>query len=389
MVLDWIKHRLKGDYVIWTVVFILCMISTLVVYSAVSARAFRQTEGNTEVFLIRHVIYLCIAVSAIWIVHNVNYRYFSNISRFLLILSAVLLVYAFFAGVAINGASRWVRIPLLGITFQPSDLAKLALVSNLASLLAKRQKNIEDFKAALLPALLWSGGICLLIALSDLSSACVLMATCMLIMFIGRVKIKHLFNLIVICLIGIVFALKIGQRWETAKSRVQDWWAVVTGNLDKGDTDVPYQVERAYMAIASGGIPGTGLSNGQGRHSLPEAYADYVYAVIVEEGGLILGAIVLFLYIVLLYRGMVVLSKSQDPYGGLLATGLSFSLVVQAFVNMAVVVGLGPVTGLPLPMISMGGTSLLFTGVTIGIILSVSRANQLKEQNLGLAKKDE
>lgn len=360
---------------IWTIVFILSMISLLVVYSAVSARAFRQTDGNTEVFLIRHAIYLVIAISAMWITHKIEYKYFSVISKFLLIVSAVLLVIAFLNGVSANNASRWIRVPLIGITFQPSDLAKLALISYLASLLAKRQNDIDDFRNTLVPVFLWSGGICMLIALSDLSTACVLMGTCMLVMFIGRVSFKHLMSLVGICVFGITLALLVGSRGDTAQSRVKDWWAIVTDNIEAGDTEIPYQVQRANMAIAKGGLIGRGPGNSQERHFLPEAYADYIYAIIIEEGGFLLGFVILMLYVILLYRGMVVLSKSNEPFGGLLATGLSFSLVVQAFVNMAVVVGLGPVTGLPLPFISMGGTSLLFTGITIGIILSVSRSS--------------
>lgn len=386
--LKWLQHRLKGDPVIWTVVFLLCMISLLVVYSAVSARAFRQTGGNTEVFLIRHSVYLIIALTAMWFTHKMNYKYFMGLSKVLLVLSALLLAYAFMYGVVSGGASRWIKIPLIGVTFQPSDLAKFALISHLAGMLAKRQKDIADFKKTLIPALGWSGGICLLIALSDLSSACVLMATCFVVMFIGRVSFKHLMSIVLVCVVGIVIALKVGQRWETAKSRADDWWVVVTGNYESAQSDIPYQVQRANMAIASGGVIGKGIANGQQRYFLPEAYADYVYAIIVEEGGLILGFLVVGLYLILLYRGMVVMEKSQEPFGGLLATGLSFSLVIQALVNMAVVVGLGPVTGLPLPFISMGGTALLFTGITVGIILSVSRGTEKEEVSTGNVMKE-
>ncbi len=381
-IVEKIKERLRGDYVIWTIVFALSCLSILVVYSAVSARAFRQTGGNTEYYLFRHVFFLVISLLAMWMTHLVDYKYFSKLSHLLLWVSAALLIFTVFFGETTNQATRRLVVPFIGITFQPSDLAKLALISGLARMLSKRQKNIEDFKEAVLPMLLWCGVICGLIALSDFSTAGLLFLGCMVVMFMGRVSLKHILSLVGFIIIALALALSYGTRKETAQRRIHDWWAVMTD--DVGATEVPYQVEHANMAIATGGIFGKGYGNSQERYFLPEAYADYIYAIIIEEGGLLIGTLVLLLYLGLFYRGMRVMARSKDPYGGLLAAGLSFMLVIQALVHMAVVVGVGPVTGLPLPFLSMGGTSLLFSGVSIGVVLSVSRVNYEKEQSLNV-----
>lgn len=374
-----IREKLKGDPVIWTVAILLSLLSLLVVYSAVSAPAYKRFDGNTEYFLVKHSILILLSLSVMWMAHNINYNYYSRISRLLLILSVPLLLYTYFNGVNINQAHRWILIPIINQTFQTSDLAKLALISNLASMLAKRQKSIEDFKGSILPILIWCGVICGLIALADLSTALLLFATCMLIMFIGRVPVKYLMGLVGIGTIAISFALVFGQRAATASSRIKDWWAIVTGNISVAD--IPFQVEQANIAIARGGFWGVGLGQSQQRYFLPEAFSDYIFAIINEEYGLKISIVVILLYLVLLYRGMKIVAKSDKAFGGLLSAGLSFSLVMQAFANMAVVVGLGPVTGLPLPLLSMGGTSLLFTGFAVGIILSVSRGDT-KENDL-------
>lgn len=377
MIVEKIKERLKGDYVIWTIVFGLSCLSILVVYSAVSARAAREIGASTESYLVRHIFFLSLALFAMWVTHLIDYKYFSKLVQLLLWLSVILLVLTMFVGQETSNAIRRIEVPFIGITFQPSDLAKLALISGLARMLSKRQSNIEDFKASVLPMLLWCGVICGLIALSDFSTAALLFVACMVVMFMGRVSLKHLFSLVGFIVISLALALSFGRRGETAKNRIQDWWATLSGEV--GVTEVPYQVGHANMAIAKGGIFGEGIGNGQERYFLPEAYADYIYAIIIEEGGLLVGFIVLCLYLALFYRGMKIMAASKDSFGGLLAAGLSFMLVIQALVHMAVVVGVGPVTGLPLPFLSMGGTSLLFSGIAIGVVLSVSRVNQERE----------
>jgi len=359
----WVDNHLKGDPVIWAVVFALSLISILVVYSATGTLAFKRMS-NPETYLIKHTILVGVGLLAMWFAHKVDYRYYSKLSRFALWVSVPLLIYTFTNGVSINDASRWINVPVINASFQPSDLASLALITSLASMLSKRQQNIADFKESLIPILIWCGVICGLIALTNLSSAILLFLTCMLVMFIGRVPVKYLAMLVFVGALAGVAALKFGVRGETAKSRIEHFMS---------GSELPFQAKHARIAVATGGVMGKGPGQSQQRNILPHPYSDFVYAIIIEEYGMIGGVIVLILYLILLSRGMKAVVKSERAFGGLLSAGLSFAIVIQAMVNMGVVVGLGPITGLPLPLISMGGTSLLFTGLSIGIILSVSR----------------
>jgi cell division protein FtsW len=301
---------------------------------------------------------------AMWIAHRVDYRYYSRISRLFLWLSVPLLIFTWKFGTTINEATRWLTIPIINQVFQPSDLAKLALITNLAAMLSKRQQNIENLKDTLIPMLLWSGLICGLIALTDFSSAILLLTTCLLILFIGRVPVKYLALLMIIGILAGAIAFNFGQRRDTVISRIKEF-------IDP--TEIPFQAKQSYIAIATGGITGKGPGNSDQRNFLPHPYSDFIYAIIIEEYGITGGIAVLLLYLGLLWRGILTASKSDRAFGGLLSAGLSFALVMQAMINMGVAVGLGPITGLPLPLVSMGGTSLLFTGLALGIILSVSR----------------
>lgn len=363
----WTDKNIHGDPVIWIVVICLSIFGILVVYSATGSLAYRVADGNTEKYLIRHSLMVGISLLVMWVAHKIDYRYYSKITRYALIVSVPLLIYVWLYGDSVNSASRWIVLPFVGINFQPSDLAKLALIAALATMLAKRQQNIKDFKESLIPMLAWCGGICGLIAMTNISSAILLFVTCMLLLFIGRVPMKYLAMLAVVGVFAGLIAIKIGQRGTTAGSRVTSFLQ---------GTEVPYQVEQSYIAIATGGIMGKGPGNSVQRNVLPEAYSDFVFAIIIEEYGIIGGVIVLLLYLVLLYRGMRVVANSDRAFGGLLSAGLSFAIVIQALVNIGVVVGLGPVTGQTLPLISMGGTSLIFTGLSLGIILSVSRGER-------------
>ncbi|MEQ9467400.1 MAG: FtsW/RodA/SpoVE family cell cycle protein [Ekhidna sp.] len=360
---DWAYRNLKGDPVIWFIVLILSLFSILVVYSATGSLAYKMMDGNTEYYLIKHSVLVVVSLIAIWLAHRIDYRYYSKISRLVLWLCVPLLLFTWLFGSTINEASRWLTIPVINQAFQPSDLAKLALLVTLASMLSKRQQSIDDFQKAIVPMLFWIGLICGLIALTNFSSAILLFLTCTLVLFIGRVPVKYLAMLLVICMSFGSVAFMIGQRGGTAISRVEDFL----------NNDTPYQAKQAYIAIASGGVIGKGPGQSDQRNFLPHPYSDFIYAIILEEYGLIGGITILFLYLALLYRGMKAAEKNDRAYGGLLSAGLSFALVIQALVNMGVAVGLGPVTGLTLPFISMGGTSQLFAGLALGIILSVSR----------------
>lgn len=363
---DWLKANLKGDKQIWWIVAILTTFSLLIVYSSSGVKDFRNSPENT---LFKHIFQLFLALVFLWFAHRLEYSYYAKLSHFALIASALLLIYAKYYGVSINEATRWVKIA--GVQFQPSDLAKLALIANLATMLARRQRI--EYKDNLLRGLgfmiVKCAVICGLIAMSNVSTGILLLLTCFIVMFIGRVPIKYLMNLAILGILALFIGIRINdQRWETAKGRTQRF--ITT--WQSPDSTV-YQIKEGYKAMANGGVFGVGPGNSHQRNFLPYCYADFIYPIIIEEWGLIGGIVIILLFMWLLYRGLHILEKSDRALGGLLAAGLSTSLVLQALVNMAVTVELFPTTGLTLPMLSMGGTSLLFTGLSIGIILSVSR----------------
>ncbi len=362
------QRSLKGDPILWAIVLLFSFISIAVVYSATGTLAYKKMDGNTEHFLFKHSGLILVGLGFMWLAHRVDYRLYSRLALYALLISVPLLLFTYLMGSNINEASRWLTIPVINQTFQPSDLAKLALISHLASMLSRRQQHLGDFWTTLFPVMLWVGIICGLIALTNASTASLLFATCLLLMFIGRVPIKQMLVMVVIGVTVGGAALASGQRWKTVQSRLE--------NFSDPTKKTPFQLEHSYIAIATGGVAGKGPGNSTERNILPHPYSDFIYAIIIEEYGLIGGAAVLFLYLAFLYRGLKTVMNSSGAFGGLLSAGLSFSLVMQALVNMGVAVGLGPITGLPLPLLSMGGTSLIFTGISVGIILAVSRGER-------------
>jgi cell division protein FtsW len=366
----WVDENLQGDRVIWAVVFILSLISILVVYSSIGTLAFKRSV-SPEKYLITHTLHILIGLGAMWLAHRVDYRYYSRLSRIGLWISVPLLIYTFTNGTSINDAARWISIPIINTSFQPSDFASLVLIINLASMLSKRQQNIDDIKESLIPILFWCGLICGLIALTNMSTAVLLLLTCMLIMFIGRVPMKYLAMLLFVGVLFGALAFKFGVRGGTVVTRINDFIGYV-----QGTKELPFQAQHAHIAVATGGLTGKGPGNSDQRNILPHPYSDFIYAIVVEEYGLLGGGFVLVLYLILLHRGMKAAYNSERAFAGLLSAGLSFDLVCQAMINMGVVVGLGPITGQPLPLISMGGTSMVFTGLAVGIILSVSRGER-------------
>lgn len=366
----WADENLQGDRVIWAVVFILSMISILVVYSSIGTLAYKRSV-SPEKYLLTHTVHVFIGLAAMWFAHRVDYRYYSKLSRLALWISVPLLIYTFTNGTTVNDAARWINIPIINTSFQPSDFASLALIINLASMLSKRQQNIDDIKESLIPILFWCGLICGLIALTNMSTAVLLLLTCMLIMFIGRVPMRYLAMLLFVGVLFGALAFKFGMRGGTVINRVNDFIGYV-----QGTKELPFQAKHAHIAVATGGITGKGPGNSDQRNILPHPYSDFIYAIVIEEYGLIGGVVVLVLYLILLHRGMKAAYNSERAFAGLLSAGLCFDLVCQAMINMGVVVGLGPITGQPLPLISMGGTSMVFTGISLGIILSVSRGER-------------
>lgn len=369
---------IKGDKVIWAIVVLLSIVSILVVYSSIVALAYRYKAGNTEYYLIKHSLIIGVGFLLMYLIHKVKYTYYSRISQIAIYLAAPLLLYTLIKGVSAGDASRWLYIPGTSITFQTSDFAKLALIVYVARVLAIKQDQIKDFKSAFLPVVIPIVIICGLILPANFSTAAVLFTTCLVLMFIGRVNIKYILMLVgigIVCLglfIAMIFAFPhISNRVETWKARIE--------NFKSGDSESNYQAEQAKIAIATGSIAGKGPGKSTQRNFLPQASSDFIYAIIIEEYGFIAGFIIVFLYIILLYRGIRIVSKSPKTFGSLLAVGLCFSLVFQAMINMAVAVSLFPVTGQPLPLISMGGTSIWFTSIAIGIVLSVSK--EVEDEN--------
>ena len=367
----WIRYNIKGDRWIWLIAVILSIISLLSVYSATGSLAYQKMGGNTEYYLFKHFLLIILSFIAMWFAHKLDYKYYSKISIIAMYISLPLLLVTYQFGLNINEASRWINIPIINQAFQPSDLAKLSLIIYLSSVLSKSQYDLDNIKSLIKP-FLWIGIICLFIALTNLSTSIILGLTSMLLMFIARVKIKYLAVLVLFISFGATIALITGQRGKTAISRTENF--IYKKNI-------PFQLEQAYIAVSTGGLFGKGPGKSNQKNFLPQSYSDFIYAIIIEEYGLLMGISVLLLYLILLYRGLYTFLKSERPFGGLLSAGLSFYLVIQAITNMSVVVGLLPVTGITLPLISMGGTSQLFTGITLGIILSISRHNSMEEEN--------
>ncbi|MFI5136845.1 MAG: FtsW/RodA/SpoVE family cell cycle protein [Sphingobacteriales bacterium] len=362
-----ILNNTKGDRWIWLIVILLSVISLLAVYSAIGTLAYKRGVG-AESILMKHLAMIIGGIALMYISHKLDYRYYRGISKLLMIITLPLLVYTLVFGSHVNDASRWIAIPGTGLSFQTSDLAKLALITYLARTLSLKQENIKDVKQSFIPIM---GSVCLvfiLIALANLSTALMLFGVSVLLLIIGRISIKQI---AITCLAGGILlagVVLLGPRHKTYVSRIHAFMHPEIANSDKS-----FQSDHAKIAIATGGLFGKGVGKSDEINYLPEAYSDEIYAIIVEEYGLAGGVILICIYLFLLYRCIKIVTKAPKAFGALLAAGLSFSLTIQAFANMAVAVGLGPVTGIPLPFVSMGGTSILFTSVAFGIILSVSR----------------
>lgn len=368
---------LKGDKAIWAIIVLLSFFSILAVYSATGTLAYKM-DKNASHFLIKQSATLILGLIIVFVVHRVNYARLFNFSQFAFYLGLILLVYTLLFGSNINDGSRWITLPIVHITFQSSDFAKLALFVYIARVLSIKQDVIKDFKKGFLPLAIPVILVCGAIVSENLSTALLLGATCSILFFIGRVNINHILLMvltgvaIVVLLIGISLMspnLKI-KRAQTWISRVENF----SGKSNNGKIkEEPFQVTQAKIAIANGMIWGKGPGKSQQRNFLPHPYSDFIYAIIIEEYGLIGGVFIVFLYLYFLWRSILIFRRCPYAFGAFLAIGLSITLVFQAMLNMAVAVNLVPVTGLTLPMVSMGGSSIFFNSIAFGIILSVSR----------------
>lgn len=365
------KKYFQGDAIIWAVVIALSIFSLLAVYSSTGSLAYKYQGGDTSYYVIKHAILLLFGLVIIFITHKIHFKYFSRLSQILLIVAVFLLILTLFIGISINSATRWLVIPVLGLTFQTSDLAKLALIMYLARMLSLKQNNIKDYYGAFIPILVPVLVICMLILPANLSTAIMLFVTSFILMFIGRISFKYLFifSAIAAVIIGIFIVLALSNKWE---GRVGTWRNRIESFVDK-DSKENYQIDQSKIAIVSGGLIKVRPGKSVQRNFLPLPYSDFIYAIIIEEYGLAGGIIIMFLYLYLLFRAGVIIKKSTRTFPAFLAMGLTILIVFQAMVNMAVAVNILPVTGQPLPMVSMGGTSMIFTCIAFGIILSVSR----------------
>jgi len=365
-----VRRYIKGDRIIWMVVLILLVISLLSVYSSTGSLAYQHRGGNTFFYLFRQLKFILLGLLIIFFVHLVPYRIFSRVSVVALYLAVPLLVLTLVAGKNINEATRWLQIPGTGLTIQTSDFAKIALVMYLAKILSVNQNNIRSFKEVFGRVSVAIIGICALILPANFSTAALLFVTAFALMFVGRIPVKYL----ALMVFTGIFAFSVflgGSLLLNREGRIATWKHRIESFVaGEGDS---YQADQAKVAIVQGGLFGKGPGNSTQRNLLPHPYSDFIFAIIIEEyGSLIGGILVLALYLWLFFRAGMIIRRSRSTYGAFLAFGLSLGLVLQAFVNMAVAVGLVPVTGQTLPLVSMGGSSIFFTSLATGMILSVS-----------------
>lgn len=369
---------LPGDSWLWAIWGALAIASLFAVYSSAGTLAYNARGGNTEYFLIRQFIFLVIGFCVTYYFAKGDYRNYGKWSIVLLFASMILLGYTIFFGTEYNDARRWINIPLINQSFQTSDLAKVALILYVAKMISLKQDVIKDLKNAFVPIICPVLAVCIFIAPSDLSTAAALFFTCLVMMFVGRININYILVTLVLgaFLLGLLFILGYyfpdSIRSQTWISRVSDFF---------GSEQVGYQIQQAKIAIAHGDWSGVGPGNSIQRNFLPSAYADFIYAIICEEWGLIGAFMVIFVYLFMMIRCVILVTNFDRTFGSMLVLGMMFSIVFQAYLNIAVSVDLMPVTGLTLPMISMGGTSLLFTCCAFGMIISVSEYYKIQRMN--------
>lgn len=370
------SQQIKGDRVIWALAIILSVISLLAIYSSTSSLAWRERGGNTEYYLFKQFIIVLFGLIIVYGVHKIKFTYFSRSAQVLFYVSIPFLIATLLFGPEINGARRYIYIDLPGIgliTFQTSDLAKLALMMYLARFLAKNQDEIRDFKKGFVRVIIPIVITCGLILPANFSTAAMLFVASLMLLYIGRANLKHIFSLIALGVGGFLLLLTIAAFQPDLLPRASVWQKRVMQYFD-GDTKESYQVTMSKMAVAEGGLLGKAPGNSTQRNFLPHSYSDFVYAIIIEEYGIIGGIFVILIFIILLFRSLKIARLCDKKFGSYLVIGISFLMVFQAMINMGVAVNILPVTGQTLPFISMGGTSFWFSCVGLGMILSVSSA---------------
>ncbi len=371
-----IIRNIKGDKVIWAIILLLSLVSILAIYSSTSALAFKH--GNTaSAYLLKQVVFVVVGFVTIYIAHIIPIGWYRRLALPLLVVSVVLLLLAMFKGVSLNGAGRWLSI--FGFTFQPADIARIGLILYVAKVM--EHEELYVFKEFSIKLLLPIGVIFILIAWSSTSTSLLLLLTLFVLMFIGGVKVGHLLKVAGIgtLLVGLILVIGLNTNWfprvTTAVNRVTTFV-----DKDSADERRTFQPEQAKIAVATGGILGKGPGNSTQRYVLPHPYSDFIYAIIIEEYGLLGGIVVLGLYWILLFRAIVIARSCTRVFPQIVVLGVVLATVFQAMLNMAVAVGVIPVTGQTLPLVSLGGSSMLTQSFALGIVLSVSRATE--ERNM-------
>ena len=407
--MSFINKILKGDKVIWIIALLLAVISLIVVYSATSALAVNKYEGDTGKALMKHLTMLLFGFLMMFATSKINYKHYAKIAWVLMIPTLALLLYTLIFGRNINDASRSINVG--GFSFQPSEMAKIILITYLARQLIMMEGKVYKYKEFLFRI---AAPILLTVALifsENLSTALILIVVCIVLLFIGRVKVLHIFSLVGLCVIGmglylafdaaktsidnkhrikvheaaVAQGIKSADEYKAKQNRIQTWSnRLKSMGEDKGEInrfdDSHMQRTYADIAVASGSVFGKGPGKSEQRNFLPHPYSDFIYAIIIEEYGIVGGFIVLLLYVIFFTRVIRIVGKRTLTFGALMAFGLGFLIILQAMINMGVSIGLLPVTGQPLPFVSMGGTSLMATGIIIGMILSVTRS--MEEETL-------
>ena len=378
--LNYFKN-ISGDKTLWAVVILLAVFSFLPVYSAASNLAYISREGDTLNFLFKHFVHLSVGFSFMFIVHKVPYKYFSGISVLLLPVVIVLLIYTLLQPSMIDSlsnSSRWIKIPFVGFTFQPSTLAGVVLMVYVSRFLAKFKDMHNDFSKSIFSLWLPVLAVLILILPANFSTTAILFSMIIALCFVGGYPIKNiLFILITSVFLFAFFIVTVKAFPELFPNRVDTWKNRVENFITKDDIKKDsYQIEKAKIAIASGGIRGLGPGKSVQKNFLPQSSSDFIFAIIVEEYGLVGGLFLISIYILFLIRIIIISNKSNSIFGTLVVIGLGVPIVFQAFINIGVSVELFPVTGQPLPLISSGGTSIWMTCIAIGIIQSVMNGQE-------------
>ena len=368
-------ENIKGDRIIWAIAALLAIFSFLPVYSAASNLAYIGSGSNTFSYFIKHFVHLFLGFSIIYGVHKIPYRYFRGLSMVMIPVVLILLIITMLQGVTIGGAnaSRWIRVPIVGFTFQPSTLAALVLMVYVARYLSKIKDKVISFKDSIFPLWLPVFIVLALILPANFSTAALIFAMVILLTYMGGYPFKYLSIIVGSGIVALsLFVLTAKAFPDLMPNRVDTWTSRIASFVDTEVTQEDYQIEKAKIAIATGGIRGLGPGKSVQKNFLPQSSSDFIFAIIIEEYGLIGGVFLLFLYLWLLFRIVIVAQKSDSVFGKLLAIGVGIPIVFQALVNMGVAVQLFPVTGQTLPLISSGGTSIWVTCLALGIVLSVS-----------------